>query len=175
MPGPPVPAKLLSLRWETYARACDMAWPPGATNHSICLTNSMLLSDFKLCISHDGEQACPTTTGNVFTEQHVFYNGIEDDRQCSPCSCGAPTGSACTAIASIYTNATCSGVPLTQTTISSASETCVDVQLPGQALGSKSANLVSYLPGTCPPAGGNASGAAIKTEPVTYCCRPDIY
>ncbi len=174
--GPTVPAKVLASQWQTYARTCDMAWPPSPVGHSICLTGSSPVpADFRLCISHDGELPCPATTDNVFTEQHVFYNGIEDDRQCSPCTCGAPAGSTCTAIASIYTNATCSGVPLTQTTISSASETCVDVQLPGQALGSKSASLVSYLPGTCPPAGGDASGTAIATEPVTYCCRPDTY
>ena len=174
--GPAVAAKVVASHWETYARTCDMAWPPSRVDHAICLTGSSPVpADFKLCITHDGERPCPTTTTNVFTEQHVFYNGIEDHRQCSPCTCGAPTGSACTAIASIYTNATCSGVPLAQNTISSASETCIDVQLPGQALGSKSAGFVSYLPGMCSPAGGDASGAAIKTEPVTYCCRPDVY
>src|SRR4051812_18914644 len=56
----------------------------------------------------------PHGAGNVFTEQHFFYKGVEDDRQCSACTCGAPAGSACTATISIYkgNDLTCGGPPL---------------------------------------------------------------
>jgi hypothetical protein len=124
-----------------------------------------------LCIFQNGENDCPTEAGNVFTEQHVFYKGVEDDRQCSACSCGAPTGSACTATISTYTNANC-GTFLEQKIISSSSETCTDIQLPGQALGSKKAGAVTYLPGACPAIGADASGSALKIKPATLCCRP---
>jgi hypothetical protein len=169
--GPTIPAKVISLRWDTYARTCDMDWPSGATQRSICLPDSPIPPGFRFCVFHDGEQECPALTDNVFTERHVFYNDVEDNRQCSACSCGAPTGSACTATISIYKNANCSAL-LDQKTISSASETCTDIQLPGQALGSKKAGPTTFLPGICPAIGGDASGSAIETNPVTLCCRP---
>ncbi len=164
------------LHWDTYARACDMAWPLGVTARSICLPDEPVPVDFKLCIFRDGEHACPTTKDGVFTEAHVFYDGVEDERQCSPCACASPTGSACTATVSIYkgNDLTCSGPTVAKgITISSEGPTCLDIQLPGQALGSKLASPIDYLPGTCSPTGGDASGSAIKTEPVTFCCRPD--
>lgn len=139
--GPTFPAKVVSLHWDTYARVCDMAWPPGGTDRSICLLDDPLPPGFRLCVFHDDEEECPTTTENVFTEQHVFYNGVEDNRQCSACSCGAPARSACTAMISIYKNANCNSL-LDQKTISSVDETCLDIQLPGQALGSKKAEAM---------------------------------
>ncbi|MEO7593456.1 MAG: hypothetical protein ABI134_19740, partial [Byssovorax sp.] len=91
--------------------------------------------------------------------------------QCSACTCGAPTGSACTAAISIYKDATCSA-PLSQIAISSVAPVCLDIALPGQALGSKSTGPTTYLPGTCPAMGGDGSGIATPTEPTTLCCRP---
>jgi hypothetical protein len=170
-PGPPVPGKVVSLYWNTFARACDMPWPDGPVDRTVCIPDDPIPPGFALCIFHEDEIDCPTEQGNVFTEQHFFYKGVEDNRQCSACSCGAPTGSACTATISTYKDATC-GAPLDQKTISSSGETCMDIHLPGQALGSKSAGSTTYLPGTCPATGGDASGSAIKTKPATLCCRP---
>jgi hypothetical protein len=68
---------------------------------------------------------------------------------------------------------TCSGSTVANgITISSAGPVCLDIALPGQALGSKSAGPTTYLPGTCQPLGGDASGSVTKTEPATLCCRP---
>jgi hypothetical protein len=171
--GPPVAAKVLSLRWDTFARGCDTRMPPGPFLRSICLPDEPIPPGFKVCIFRDGENACPDDEGNTFTEQHVFYDGVQDDRQCSPCTCGAPTGSACTAAISIYKGAGCSGSTVVQgLTISSSSKTCTDIQLPGQALGSKKAEAMTYLPGTCPAMGGDGSGIAIPTGSATLCCRP---
>ncbi len=172
--GPPIAAKVVSLHWDTYARACDVHWPGGPTERSICLPPELPPPGFALCIFHEDEMDCPTEPGNVFTEQHLFYKGVEDNRQCSACTCGAPTGSACTAALSIYkgNDLTCSGPTVVQgLTISSAGPTCLDVQLPGQALGSKSAGPTTYLPGTCPAMGGDGSGSATPTKPATFCCR----
>ena len=171
-PGLPVPAKIVSLHWETFALGCDIGLPGGPIERSACISEP-LPAGFKVCIFYDGERACPNDEpGDVFTEQHVFYNGVKDDRQCSTCSCGAPTGSVCTAQLSVYEGASCSGSPLMSNPISSAKAGCLDITIPGQALGSKSVGAVTYLPGTCPPVGGDASGSAIPIEPATLCCRP---
>jgi hypothetical protein len=169
--GPSIPAKVVSLHWDTFARACDMPWPRGSLDRTVCIPDDPIPPGFALCIFHETEIDCPTVPGNVFTEQHFFYEGVEDNRQCSACSCGAPIGSACTATVSIYKDATCSTL-LDQKTVSSSSETCIDIQLPGQALGSKSAGAMTYVPGTCPAMGADASGSTLKTKPATLCCRP---
>jgi hypothetical protein len=172
--GPTIPAKVISLRWDTFARGCDVGLPVGPIERSACLPDDPIVPGFKACIYFDGETDCPNNDpSNVFTEQHVFYQGVEDERQCSTCTCGAPTGSACTAMLSIYKGAdlTCAGQALAQNTISSTGPTCIDIQLPGQSLGSKSAGLTTYLPGTCPPMGGDPSGTASPTHPATLCCR----
>ena len=174
-PTPPVPAKVISLRWDTYGRACDVkGWSPGPIMRSVCIPDDPLPPGYHLCMFQKGKSTCPGTTGNVFTEQHVFYQGVEDNRKCSTCSCGSPIGSACTATVSVYKGGdlTCGGPSVVQLPVSSVSATCVDIQLPGQALGSKSTGPTTYLPGACPPMGGDPSGLATETEPSTYCCRP---
>lgn len=172
--GPPVAAKVISLHWNTFARGCDVDLPKGPVDRSICPTDVLLPPGFALCIFRDGENDCPKQPGNMFTERHVFYQGAQDDRQCSVCTCGAPTGSVCKAQVSIYdgNDLTCSPSAFEQIQISSLAQTCLDIQLPGQALGSKSAGAMTYLPGTCPPIGGDSSGSAIPTEPSTLCCVP---
>ena len=111
--------------------------------------------------------------GNLFTEQHVFYHDVQDDRQCSTCSCGVPTGSLCKGQLSIYNgnDLTCNGPMLAQFHQLRGPRVLV-MALPGQAIGSKSAGAVTYLPGTCPAMGGDASGSAIPIEPGTLCCIP---
>ncbi|MFO0759114.1 MAG: hypothetical protein U0359_21660 [Byssovorax sp.] len=176
-PGPTIPAKVISWHWQTFARACDgKGWSRGPIEHSMCIPDAHATTpDFRLCIFHEGEHDCPMLTHNDFTEQHVFFQGVDDKRACSECSCGPPMGSVCTATISIYKGGdlTCSGPTVTKTTVSSASPTCVDIQPPGQALGSKSAGPTTYTPGTCQPLGGAPNGLAAEgTEPLTFCCRP---
>ena len=175
--GPPVPAKVISLHWDTLARACDIGLPAGPVKRSTCLPRDPLPTGFALCIFHEGEYDCPTEPANVFTERHVFYQDVQDDRQCSGCSCGAPTGSTCDGTISIYkgNNLTCSSPTFAQIPISSMQPACIDFADPGQALGSKSAGTATYVPGICPPMGGDASGTAIPTAPDTFCCRPNAF
>jgi hypothetical protein len=147
--------------------------PQVLLSRSACLPVEPPPPGFKTCILYDGERACPNDyPGNTFTEQHIFYQGLKDDRQCSACSCGAPTGSICTAQLSVYEGASCSASPLMSNPISSAMPACFDIPIPGQSLGSKSAGPTTYLPGTCLAMGGDGSGTAIPTEPATFCCRP---
>lgn len=173
-PGPPVAAKVVSSHWETYARACAGIWGPGPTSQSICIPNEEPTpADFRLCVVHEGNVDCPTTTGNVFVERHLFYDGIKDERVCSACACGPPTGSLCTATISIYKGAdlTCSGPAFAQIPVSSENPTCIDINPFGQALGSKSAGPTSYLPGTCPAIDAALTGSLSQVGPSTFCCR----
>ncbi len=170
--GPPVAAKVVSLHWETYARGCDVDLPKGPVDRSICLTDDLAPPGFAVCLYRAGEHECPDGPGAVFTERHIFYQGVQDDRTCSACTCGAPTGSLCTAQLAVYdgSNMTCLGPPLASIPISSAKPTCFDIAIPGKSLGSKSVGNIAYLPGTCPAIGADPSGSTIKIEPSTLCC-----
>ena len=175
--GPTVPAKVISWHWQTFARACDgKGWRSGFIERSVCIPDAdPTPSGFHLCAVRAGEHACPVLADDVFTEQHVFFEGVNDQRACSACTCGAPEGSLCTATISIYKGAdlTCVGPAVAQLSVSSVAPVCVDIAPPGLALGGKSAGLTSYLPGSCPPEGGEPNGLAARgTEPVTFCCEP---
>jgi hypothetical protein len=176
-PGPTIPAKVLSWYWQTFARACDGAgWVPSLIQRSICIPDADPgPPGFHLCTVRKGEHDCPSLKDNVFTEQHIFFDGVDDKRGCSECTCGLPMGSICTATISIYKGGdlTCSGPPVDQLTISSATPKCIDIQPPGQALESTSAGPTTYIPGNCQPTGGQPNGlSATGTDPFTFCCRP---
>lgn len=170
--GPPVAAKIVSAYWATDARACHgPEFSPCQDKASACIPTEDP-PEFRVCITKEGTVACPAFSGAIFTEQHIFYQGINDDRECSTCSCGPPTGSVCTATVSIYTGGMCGAPHLDQVNISSVSSKCLDIQPPGQALGSKDAGPTKFTPGTCHPIGGEPKGSAAASDAKTYCCRP---
>jgi hypothetical protein len=88
---------------------------------------------------------------------------------CSPCGCGTPAGSQCTATISIYSDNACSlPVPLTLG-VDSLMEKCSEVTA-GVELGSKEMTPPIFHPGTCQPTGGDPAGEATPILPVTFCC-----
>jgi len=54
-------------------------------------------------------------------------------------------------------------------TVTAASSMCVDIPA-GYPLGSKSATIPEYSPGTCASSGGDPIGAIDWVAPVTFCC-----
>jgi hypothetical protein len=114
--------------------------------------------------ANDNELKCPTG----WSDKMIFYGSFDDTRDCSPCECGAPVGSKCIAQVSVYSNNTCSGVPLLDVTVDAAG--CHN-PMDGAALASKKATAV-YTPGTCEPSGGEPTGSAVPANPITVCCVP---
>jgi hypothetical protein len=163
------PAPPIQPVWSTVAVSCKSMIPPPSCENpgEICAPSAP--PDFLRCISFADDLVCP---GEPYTEKHLVYQDkdILDQRTCTPCSCGAPEGNSCKAMISVFSDQTCSDLVGTNS-ISSLGPTCIDIQPPGQALGSKSAGPVTYTPGTCQPSGGKPTGS-IKTKPVTFCCLP---
>jgi len=113
------------------------------------------LPGFTVCTLNGGDVACP----DGWPTKHLFF---ASDHACE-CSCGAAVGESCSVNVTVYADDTCSS-PLGSVTATSAlPAACLDVA-PGSALGSKSA-LVTYQPGTCPP-------ALAPPYPFTVCCLP---
>ncbi len=154
------------LSWKTAALACRETTSPGITCHDPALTCAPAATpDFRMCIFHEGVEPCPPS----YPQQHLVYSGFDDQRSCSPCACGAPAGSSCTATLGVFKDSAC-GVGLLDDPLSSDSPSCFDLAPAGQTLGSKSITKLAYQPGTCTPSGGQPMGSASPSGVSTFCC-----
>jgi hypothetical protein len=154
--------------WKKYARAC-LGEAMGSCEDSaqVCSpTAEPPPPGFVQCIQYlrEGDADCP----GDYPVKHVFYEGINDTRNCTPCSCGAPEGSFCTALVSYYNNANCTSLMLT-TWIGDVGQ--CHPTMAGSVLQSMSAMLVDNQPGFCQASGGVPYGEATPTNPSTFCCQ----
>jgi hypothetical protein len=158
------------VRWRSYARACAQAVETECDdNQKLCVP--VAPPGFATCVYQKGDNDCPTGTVSPYTEKHVFYEGVEDTRACTACSCGPPSGSVCSAELFVYGDSACATVPSYAETVTSAGAECLDLA-PGAALGSKSASAPTYTPGACQPSGGAPTGGITAVVPSTFCCIP---
>ena len=169
---PPVAnVRLSGPAWKTAALGYDV---PGCNTNESCLPSIELPKGFRSCIYQRGEHECPSTWSG---DRHVVYEtnadkrGYIDGRTCSPCSCGAPMGSACTAKFRVFEDAACTKL-LSENPLASLGEQCSNVLPPGKALGSKELVDLAYLAGVCEPSGGEPIGEVKpdSDQSVTFCC-----
>jgi len=180
-PSVPVPFVPPPVRWGTYVRGCK-AWAPGTCSDSSntwCIDSALRVPAGALqCVWYrdPGDTDCSDIPAfpkryRIHTVKEPMRDGSIDTRGCSPCTCGAPEGSNCTALVSTFANATCSGFPFNAAMVSSdPSPKCHDVA-PTMGLQSMSAEFVTNEPGACTPSGGKPIGAFDPVNYVTICCR----
>jgi hypothetical protein len=160
----PVASKL-PYTWGTVARSCrGIAYGPCATPSEVCAP--AVEPGFAQCIVQKGDNECPAT----YPDKHLLYKGFADTRACTPCACGAPSGSTCKAFVSVWGDGACSS-PVVAGSVDAAGSKCLDVPS-GSALGSKLATAPVYSPGVCQVSGGEPMGEAVPEEPSTFCCLP---
>jgi hypothetical protein len=161
----PVASKL-PFTWGTTARTCHgTAFGPCASPSEVCAPP--VEPGFEQCLVQTGDKECP----DLYTVKHVFYHGLEDTRDCTPCACSAPVGGSCSASISVFKDASCTSPVFESYGVDSSGPKCLDVP-PGVALGSKLATEPVYAPGVCQVSGGDAIGQAAPVEPSTFCCLP---
>jgi hypothetical protein len=119
-----------------------------------------------VCIQATGDRTCP----DGWPDRHVVYDGADDSRSCSDCTCGQPEGGTCSGLVSLYKDGACSAL-VDAVSVVSDGPTCVQVQPKGSALGSQSLSMIAYQPGACAPGGGEPTGALTPTGPTTFCCH----
>ncbi|MDC0682633.1 hypothetical protein [Sorangium atrum] len=158
----PQPIPQNALWWATRATACVAGAHTACADATTCAPAAP--PAFLTCIYHEGDAACP----EGYPQRHVFYKDVLDGRDCTPCSCGEPTGASCTIMASVYRDAACTD--LVASTLVDSSVPFCGVTPPGLGLGSKSAAVVEVEPGACAPQGGEPVGELQPAEPSTFCC-----
>ena len=164
----PIPTKGQAY-WTTYARAClGEAFGPCADSAEVCSPSAEPPPDgFFQCIQYlrEGDAECPQT----YPVKHVFYEGFNDTRNCSQCTCSAPVGSECTAAITYYSDANCA-MELVEAWLALGFGPCLDNAMPS-GLQSMSATQATNQPGYCQASGGIPYGEATPTAPSTFCCQ----
>ena len=155
--------------WAKFARECRGAPPGACADDRLCAPPPA--PGFLRCVSLMGTYDCSAPFFAPYTEPHVFYAGLQDTRTCSPCGCGAPTGSACAARISIFPDGACTSAAVDAGSVGTAAPVCVDVG-PGPAPGIALAVQPVDAHGACQPSGGDAGGVAVGLGPTTFCCIP---
>lgn len=164
---PPVPLISFS-RWYRSGKACA-----GVTREDACSSPSKTcvpaerMEDFSHCIMHvgEGEAICP----QEYPVQVVLYDDVRDERYCTPCECGPPTGGKCSLTLVSYRDGECSDM-LVAGAASSKEPGCL-APTPGVQPNSMKAIWKVDTPGRCEPRGGELTGEAIPTGPSTFCCK----
>lgn len=118
----------------TFARACE------ADPHWVQPV------DTALCIRPEEDGSC----AEGFRTRRDFATQRVDNRTCTPCECGEPSGGKCTARVTLYADATC-GAEFDSSTLSNVdAPLCQDITV-GAPLAAIRAELTELIPAACAP------------------------
>ena len=152
-------AEISPPQWTDEVRLCE--GPSTSCSGGSCVPSLGLGAG--VCIYRDGEHTCPLSG---YTQAFTFHRGLEDDRGCSPCSCGE--GGSC--VVSAYDNASCQGVPFFESVLDAPTCTVIGEVVPE---GVTTAGMtIEPEGGACEALGADAIGDASPVEPLTLCCLP---
>lgn len=165
-PGPGFDVAARACAGEAIPETCQ---DPG---HTCLPTAEPPPPGFRQCIMRivpgDAEGLeCPSD----FPEEYAFYAAIDDQRECTPCTCTQTAASACAARVSAYSDTACTSALFENVAIGMATSQCVDV-MSGFQLGSMEATWTVNQPGACEASGGEAIGEASLAELHVFCCQP---
>jgi hypothetical protein len=170
-PLPVARARVNGPEWKTAAIGYDV---PGCDVGTSCMPSIDLPKGFRSCIYQHGDHECPASWSGdrrVVYEVTADKRGFIDARDCTPCACGAPSGSGCAAHVQTFEDGACSKLIADIPIASFFGAQCTNIA-PGIPIGSKSISALMYSPGVCEPIGGEPIGE-VKPDPeqaVTFCC-----
>lgn len=154
--------------WMNLGRGCGdpVAFGQGCNGTQVCLPRPEPPYESGVCISMAGDHDCPP---GAFAEKHVFFEDFTDTRACTPCACGAPTGSTCSMTVTLYSAATC-----TAPTATFPAGGCANLTGNPAIRGRRLTLNQGPSGGSCSssPSGGQPSGAATPSVATTFCCIP---
>lgn len=135
---------------------------------TLCMPTAAPPQSEAVCIWQAGDAACPSGWG--YDDRTVVYQGIDDDRGCSDCSCGSPSGACTDGSVQFFGTSTNPSIPFPPQ-IASAPDGCAPIL--ASIWTAVNAVWTGVLPTDevgCNPIGGTPVGDAIGTDPITVCC-----
>jgi hypothetical protein len=92
--APDAAVAMPATSWTGAARVCQLG---SNAAHDVCGSGGYCLPpSTPYCIMFAGDAGdAPCPAGNWYVHKHVFYSGVSDQRGCSSCTCGSPTGASC--------------------------------------------------------------------------------
>lgn len=147
--------------------ACKEKGPRSCVDKPEDACQAVAPEGFASCIYHEGFAACP----EGWPERHDYRAGYEDLRSCTECGCKPSTGAVCRVEVTAYRNFTCNPAQIIDSRV-------LDIDQPGclglptgSGLGSKTAELLEFSPGSCEPYGGTSHGTIEGKGSASFCCR----
>ncbi|MBI4701238.1 MAG: hypothetical protein HY744_08785, partial [Deltaproteobacteria bacterium] len=159
------------LVWSGKASTCGEPLPTGGgCGPGVCVPRPHAPFGAGLCIYHDGNQSCPS---GPYAQKLVYYAGADDSRQCSGCTCLDPTGTSCQGTTALYTDTGCTVDQVVLSQVGQCAPLPPDPTPPPPPY--KSLRSMIYVgasagTGSCAPVPSQASGGAVESGPITFCC-----
>ncbi|MEO8183176.1 MAG: hypothetical protein ABI895_30460 [Deltaproteobacteria bacterium] len=143
--------------WATTQRTCGNAVSTGSCTGGSCYPAARSFGN--VCISQAGDVQCPSG----FPVRSLYFRGIDDRRDCAPCSCALQGDQACV----MHVEICSTGFFTTELHTYNEQSYCMN---PGEDGGLSVLDQAVVDPGNCDPVGGAATGSATPTNPLTVCC-----
>lgn len=142
----------------------------GCSDAEVCVERPGGNLQGRLCVFTEGDQECPEAT--VFSERTVVYVGdTTQTRECSPCTCGAPSGGQCQGVTIEYHgSAGCGALIGAQP----ADGTCYPSPTTGLPPVKATPGSANNSGSSCAPSSSTLMGEAFVADPVTVCCTLPI-
>ena len=137
----------------------DVCVPPATSGFKQCLAN---------LTKGDELSDCPA---GKYTHKYVVYDRIDDNVACTPCKCGTPMGSTCTAAVSAFQDISCTTPIFKDYVVPLGSPQCATIA-PNLPLQGVTANWITNQPSTCAPSGGDPTGKVDVDHSTAraFCC-----
>jgi hypothetical protein len=117
----------------------------------------------RVCVYNSGAVACPAER---FTDQIFGFDGFDDQRECSECTCSAPQGSCDVPV--YYTNLACATTGQAILVASGGPSECMsNIDADYISVGNPDTSGVG-----CAPSEPTVTGTVTPTGSVTVCCEP---
>lgn len=95
--------------WNAAIRTCELVETPMACmDGGVCLPTPPEGFESTWCLSRIGDESCPA---GPYTEKQLFHTGVEDDRDCSNCTCGTSAQDCTAAVLEVFSEPDCGGEP----------------------------------------------------------------
>jgi len=148
--------------WSTNVAGCAPGTAQQCNGGGACLP-----AGSRPCIYQSGTGSCPDAG---YVSGHVFFEGLLDDRSCTSCGCGGADASCSAASVTVSPNTGC-GLGITVAADGGCDLTGF-VSLSTTPAIYAETDAAPIPSGGCPASGGQPTGGAAPSEPITVCCLP---